>query len=358
MDTTPIPQTTAPGTEPPKKYIRTFAGDMEMLKKGDAPDLKPFEPLPPQEVRPTADVKEKPEPIKTYAGDFSQRIKDTHASTATMLAAEQDAAPLSVSQDPPERFSRNTILSIIVGAVLLVLGIVGSYIAYIRYLTNTEPVILAPTISPPIFVDEKEKISGTSPQELLQAIGQSITHQLAPNTVRFLYTDFATTTHNNVFAMLQLPVPSALFRNVNATRSMDGIVNAGGSQNPFFILSVASYGDTFAGMLSWEPVMARDLSALFPPYPQISVSTVSTSSTTLTTGSSPPATTTATSTLSTRLEFRDEVVSNHDVRIYRDADGRSVLLYGYWNQTTLIIARDPAAFIEIIGRLSTTRTQP
>ena len=55
--------------------------------------------------------------------------------------------------------------------------------------------------------------------------------------------------------------------------------------------------------------------------------------------------------------FHDEVVSNHDVRIYRDAAGKSILLYGYWNQFTLVIARDPAAFTEILGRLATSRSQ-
>ena len=118
------------------------------------------------------------------------------------------------------------------------------------------------------------------------------------------------------------------------------VVGTGGKQSPFFILSVASYGDTFAGMLSWEPTMPRDLGALFHSY----LTNVSTS-------------TSATSTpkVSAPILFRDEVISNHDVRIYRDAEGRSILLYGYWNQTTLIIARDPEAFIEIAGRISTSR---
>ena len=55
--------------------------------------------------------------------------------------------------------------------------------------------------------------------------------------------------------------------------------------------------------------------------------------------------------------FVDEVVRNHDVRVYRDATGKSVLLYGYWNQTTLVIARDVAAFTELLQRLATSRAQ-
>ena len=54
--------------------------------------------------------------------------------------------------------------------------------------------------------------------------------------------------------------------------------------------------------------------------------------------------------------FYDATVANRDVRVYRDISGRDVLLYGFWNQTTLIIARDAAAFTEIVGRLGTAST--
>lgn len=344
----------------PKKYIRTLAGDMEAVKKGIVPNLSPLKaPVPTVPTVPVPAPTPVPEPspappspvpapipvpiqnpVKSYSSDFIQKVKETHASTATVLAAEQDASP-PTKFNAPEKSSKSNIVYIIAGVLLLILGIVGSYITYSRYLENAEPVILAPEISAPIFVDKKEKISGTSPKDLLLAIKQSLTRSLAPNTVRFLYTDSATTTDKSVFGALQLPAPSALLRNINASRSMAGIVSAGGSQNLFFILSVASYGDTFSGMLSWEPTMVRDLSDLFPSYLQTLVGT----------------TTIATSTPVSIPAFRDEVVNNHDTRVYRDSEERSILLYGYWNQTTLVIARDPAAFIEIIGRLATTRTQ-
>jgi hypothetical protein len=122
---------------------------------------------------------------------------------------------------------------------------------------------------------------------------------------------------------------------------MAGVVNAGGSQSPFFILSVLSYSNTFSGMLAWEKTMPRSLVRLFPPYPVASGSTASTSS--------PQATTVA--------GFSDATIANHDVRVYRDEAGRSVFLYGYWNQMTLVIARDTAAFVEILKRLATSRAQ-
>jgi hypothetical protein len=135
---------------------------------------------------------------------------------------------------------------------------------------------------------------------------------------------------------------------------MMGLVNAGGAQTPFFILSVDSYPDTFAGMLAWEPRMQHDLAPLFPL--NASATFLAPESETAT------ATTTATSTPTPQASpftgtFRDEVVSNHDVRVYRDIGEQSVLLYGYWDKKTLVIARDPAAFTEILRRLATSNMQ-
>ena len=397
MDTPPIPPPTQPESsddESLKKYIRTFAGDMEIVKKGGLPDLKPLEStshlppvkvkesVPPPPAKPAPELPEppkrsgppsvkplaparplrplparapevKPSPLKTYTNDFLQRIKDTRASTATVLAVEEDAAgaPEKASKAP----SRGNILPIIAGVLLLLLGGSGAYIAYTHYLAKTRPVTLAPSISAPIFVDEEEKISGETPDALVKAITQSMTHPLAQNAVRLLYTDLATTTGNSVFSSLQFPAPDVLLRNISAAQSMTGIVNISGTASPFFILSVTSYADTFAGMLSWEATMPSDLSVLFPPYLPTASTTAAIATTTpkiktKVATSTPPA-------LLPAAAFHDEVVSNHDARVYRDAAGQSILIYGYWNRTTLVIARDPAAFIEIFRRLATSHTQ-
>jgi hypothetical protein len=156
-----------------------------------------------------------------------------------------------------------------------------------------------------------------------------------------------------------LPAPDILLRNVNAAGSMAGVINAGGEQSPFFILSVASYSDTFAGMLAWEDSgtgssMPQALIALFPPYPALVVaSSVATTTPAKSTKPQPVATTTP----AVLLVFHDEVVANHDARAYRDAASRTLLIYGYWNQTTLVIARDENTFSAILARLATSQSQ-
>jgi hypothetical protein len=335
----------------PKKYIRTFAGDMEKIRKGETPDLTPLiepkislippsspvplpiepsppEPPPPPQPEVSEVATEKPSPIETYSSDFSEKMKATNASSITVLAAEQDAASGEPETPEPKQKSRSGILFSIAGVTLLIIGGLGVYFAYMYYLSGTAPVVSTQTISAPIFVDEREQISGTGPV-LLKAVQQSMNKPLASGAVRLIYTTEATTT-SSVFHALQEPAPDVLLRNINAEKSMAGIVSADGNQSPFFILSVTSYSNTFSGMLSWESSMPNDLSQLFLSYldPVVATSTTATTTVATTTPKIPIAT----------AGFRDEVVSNHDVRIYRDALGRSILLYGYWNQTTLIIA--------------------
>jgi hypothetical protein len=311
------------------------------IQKPEIPSVPPIEPI--SQNLP-----------KTYSGDFSERMKETHASTATVLAAEQDSASVLV-QSSSQQSSHNSLPYVIAGVVLLVAGSAGAYVAYTHYMTASAPIVLSPSVSAPIFVDDREQVSGTG-TALLQAIEQSVNRPLASGTVRLLYSA-STTNTVSIFSALHASAPDILLRNVQAEGSMAGVVHVAGSQSPFFILSVVSYSNTFSGMLSWETSMLRDLSVLFPAYPAAILDIVATSTTATTTvKNTKKAATTTLPTLAIALAFHDEVVANHDVRIYRDAAGQSVLLYGYWNQTTLVIARDPVAFTEIVQRLGTSRT--
>ncbi len=360
MDENAVVTDAVPHAGEQKKYIRTFGRDMEILQKGGTPDLAPFhkaqeaapqpKPQPPKEEirsfpvpppleappRPT-EIGRSPLPLKTYGGDFSTRMKETRASTATVLAAEQDST-FRPSAASPEQFSRSGLIFSIAGVLLLILGAAGAYIAYTRYLSVSAPVVLTLSVKAPIFVDEREQIAGTG-LALSRAIAESVAHPITQGAVRLLYTEGATTT--SIFSALQEPAPGSLLRNISAASSMAGVIRIKGSQSPFFILSITSFSNTFAGMLEWERVMPRDLAQFFPPY--ASGQTASS--------------TTATSTPVAIAEWRDEVIANHDARVYRDTSGRSVLLYGYWDQATLVIARDPAAFTEILARLATSHTR-
>lgn len=386
MDTNvPTPDASS-SEEQSKKYIRTFAGDMEILQKGGSPDLVPLAEAPttpvvqPVVVPPPPSIEQiqPPQPtlsptpskppqlsLQTYEGDFSNRIKETHASTVSILAAEQDSgkrAPQEVPQEP----SRVGLPYIIGGVALFIVGIVGVYTAYTHYLVVSAPVVLAPSVSTPIFVDEREEVSGTG-LVLLQVMKDSVNRPLASGTVRLLYLA-STTSSDSIFSALPLSAPDTLLRNIRPQGNIAGVIHVGGVQSPFFILSVLSYSNTFSALLSWEPVMPLYLAELFPPYsapqpPVIAEATTTTATTTKKSSTKTANVATSTNSLQVitptstpTITFFDTTINNHDARIYRDALSRTILVYGYWDRTTLVIARDVAAFTEIVGRLATTRT--
>lgn len=370
----------------PERYGRTLARDAETLQRGGIPDMAPLSqsaakerlvagsPLaPPVPTAPPAASPPPPPrahtltpplvtPIETYAGDFLDMVKKTNASSATVLAAEQDKEKRSPVPQVPQERSRGNLLYVIAGAVLLVAGVAGAYAAYSRYLSALAPVASILGVSAPIFIDEREQISGSS-SAIFKAVEASIARPPATGAVRLLYGATATT---SIVATLLAKAPDIVRRNMNANNSMAGIVNAGGSASPFFILSVSSYGNTFSGMLWWEKTIVNDLLALWGGA-RPSATTSSTVATTSPPVSEKAARGTAVATASTSsgqattaaraTGFRDEVIGNHDARVYRDEAGRSVLLYGYWDKTTLIIARDPGAFIEILQRFAASRAQ-
>jgi hypothetical protein len=126
---------------------------------------------------------------------------------------------------------------------------------------------------------------------------------------------------------------------------------------PFFALRVDSYERTYAGMLTWEPLMARDLALLYPLYPAPELQSepapiaTTTASSTSASATTTPAVVRQPVQATARTRFEDEVVANHDVRVLRDTDGRTLILYGYADKRTLLIVRDEASFEALLARL-------
>lgn len=409
---TPVPGADHPdgyaAAAPSQKYIRTFASDMEVAQKAMAPDPAPpaksaepptpaapsAPPIPTRDeqrreetlarlrakaeeerTRPILRPDDKPislppeinSPLHTYAEDFADHIKEKGASQMSILAAEQDAG--SHEEAEPEESKTKKIILVVSGILLLVVGGGGAYVAYSKYTASQAPVVPAPTVSAPIFFDQKEEVSGDG-STLLSAVVSSVNSPLPSGSVRLLLSTSATTTRESIFVHIPLAAPSILLRNIRGTDSMAGIVSVGSTQSPFFILSVSSYNETFAGMLSWESSIGRHLAMLFPPYPEpivqappppvippVATTTKKTSAGTKVSTSTPPAVVTPIAPPFVP-SFHDEIVANHDARVLRNEQGLSIMMYGYWNPSTLIIARDTAAFTEIVGRLANSRTKP
>ncbi|MES2225517.1 MAG: hypothetical protein V4480_01775 [Patescibacteria group bacterium] len=283
-------------------------------------------------------------PLHTFSSDFADRIDRQNASTFSVLAAQNDA-PAVQSLKPTRRIQPR----LVIGVVLLILGIgiiAGAVVVFMNRPASAPFVASVPSL---VAFDESVEVHGTG-SALMQNIADVAGGASVAGNVVITYLSQPGTTGASipqpggaVISAFALPAPDILLRNIDTTSTV-GAIHAGSESKPFLVLRVNSYERTFAGMLAWEPTMATDLAVLFPPYPTAITPSVATTSSSTPTAAPLPA--------PASPYFSDAVVANQDVRVLRDAQGRSLLLYGYHGKDTLIIARDEAAFSALIARLS------
>jgi len=352
----PAPATEWPGIPaPPPQFAAAPEPKVERMPPVTKETYRePIEPPAPKTA---------PEPLHTYTSDFADRIDERRASTFSVLAAEQDAKPAPVRESaPPRRIGK--VLATVGGGTLLVLfaigGIIGTYQLVMTMRDTPLATLTVPTI---VFADEYRELSATG-GPLASELAAVAEGTLVPGNVLVAYvmergTDeeglsFARPAGGADFVRALVPAaPDILLRNITDDSTV-GVINVGETR-PFFALRVGSYERTYAGMLTWEPLMPRDLAAFYPLYPApqpVLPDPEDTASTTATTtpGSDPAPSVPLPAQALTR--FADAVVANHDVRVLRDTAGKSIVLYGYSaDRRTLIIARDEAAFEALVDRL-------
>lgn len=327
---------------------------------------------PPPPIRPTPPVP-KPQavaPFHSFSTDFKDRTEATKSSSFSVLAAGLDAGQAVASRSASTERERPPVLILIAGVLLLVLAGGGAYASYLYIGARHEVPVITLSVPSLIFADEYKKIEGSG-STLLQALATTASEQLLPGTAVVTYVGYPPSEEAGTIAgspapggvlmrALSLSAPDLLLRNIEEESTV-GVINEGGDTRTFFILRVSSYERTFAAMLTWEPLMMRELGVLYPVYledmpePVVDLSLVASSTATTTLASSSTTTPVMPSvpppvTVSGR--FVDAIVANRDVRILRDSRGRSIMLYGYADRETLIVARNEAAFAALLVRLS------
>jgi hypothetical protein len=302
--------------------------------------------------------------LHTYTSDFADRIDTKSASAFSVLAAEQDARGNPPRQVFVQKKDHSRVLLALGSGVLLLLLAAGGIIATYQLVMHKKVTPVAPLSVPSIvFADEYKELKGTGP-ELLAALADTANETLVSGNVLVTYVTEPIADAKGIpiakpapgsvlITALDLPAPDILLRNIG-TDSTVGIINSGDQTRPFFVLRVDSYERTYAGMLTWEPLMERDLAALYPLYPAPAVpapAAAPVASTTQTNASSTPPAPSEPIQAQALTRFADAIVANHDVRVLRDTSGKSLILYGYADKRTLIIARDESAFEALLARL-------
>jgi hypothetical protein len=293
-----------------------------------------------------ADVGEA-ERLRTFSSDFKGATQAGGASAFSILAAQADA-PRPVSATV-ETTTRSHGLAYALGAtVLFVGGSLALYFSY-TYFAAKSPVSITAAPAALIAGDDSTAISGTG-SALLAALAGAANGNVPQGDVRLVYLTVSTSTPTGtvtgnetggkLISALQLPAPSILLRNIGDSSTV-GVIHAGSESRVFFILAATSYERTFAGMLSWEPTIGQDLASLYPSYSYTPPEDTSTS--------------TAPQPVPNAPRFVDETVESHDVRALKDGQGKTILLYGFRDERTLIIARDETSFTQLLARLSASQ---
>jgi hypothetical protein len=308
---------------------------------------RPYVPPPTSAPEPEA-----PERLHTYTDDFSNRIDSEGASAFSVYAAQADSGGAATPSAEPKK--QNYGLAYALLAVILFVG--GSLLIYFgyTYFKGTEPVAVVPNAPVTLITGEEETtVTGTG-AALMRNLAEEAGKPLSVGSIRIVYLAVATSTEAGgaLIRALALPAPDILLRNIGENSTV-GVIHAGDESRVFFVLSATSYERTFAGMLSWEASMGSDLALLYPPYP-VPIVPVATIATTTKSKTAPPP---LVPTPRAQPRFVDEVVASHDVRAFKDAEGKTILLYAYRDQQTLIIARDETTLSVLLARLSATRTQ-
>jgi hypothetical protein len=91
----------------------------------------------------------------------------------------------------------------------------------------------------------------------------------------------------------------------------------------FILISVKDYAESYAGMLIWEKDMPKDLGEIFKVSSSLS---------------------------STTSLFTDEAIKNKDLRVLKDQNKNTVLLYSFVDKNTLLITTNEDVFSALLGK--------
>lgn len=266
--------------------------------------------------------------LRTYQGDIQETLANTKGSITSIFTAEQSK---KAGMDTPQQINgtetRNKIF-VLIGSLLLILGI--TTVVSIYYFKSTETVATANQNKAIIgFTEEKIMPTANSTQsELLSNIlKEKQAFKLPVNSVLYLNTADEKGSPLNIKSLIELlfsRIPAELGRTLDP-KYMLGIYSFD-TNEPFIILTESDFGISYSGMLKWEETMVSDFASLFAIPSGINITT-----------------------------FEDEALKNKDLRVVKDANRKTFLLYSFLDKNTILITTNEKIFSAILGKYNTSR---
>lgn len=315
--------------------------------------------------------------LRTYKADVQEAVKSQNISTARILLQEQQRrAKLALSEESTTlKSSKNKIFFVL---ALILITLAGGIFGYSFYLSNqpqqpTSKII----IERPDFINVEQQlgISVTlrNKRDVLRDIESLIVAPIEEKSINELLilhskdnfengkktVDQVPITTAEFFSLTESRAPNSLVRSLD-NKFMIGVYGIGVGE-PFTLFKVKDFENTFASLLSWEPLIARDLQPIF--FTDISPEKLSRNPLIgtpvvieqATTSSSTPR---VTETFDIRFDpttFSDVVIQNRDARVIRNEFGEIIFFYTFIDEEHLIFTAKEEVLTEVMRRLRGAR---
>lgn len=269
--------------------------------------------------------------LRTYSSDVAKALKQNQGSVIKIAMAEEKKRRESLQGFNEQKESKKWLVWIF---VFLLLGAIT--LLSVWYINRPKEVVIETKTglqNSEIFV-EREKIflleGGRS--TIIQNIDQAKKEmQSQNNQMMNIYMLLGANTSNkkatfdDLMSYLGNDTPKAF--SVSTVKDfMLGIENREGVVSPFFILKADSFEELFPGMINWEDEIVLDTYEIFGIEEYLI------------------------NDLSER-SWQDKLVNNKDMRYLYDETGSVVLVYGYAEPETIVLAESQETFDRVLGRL-------
>lgn len=272
--------------------------------------------------------------IRTFQGDVAEVLKKEKESLASIQQREHQKRESLGAKDIPRPDSSDNskakLFYLITGTIILfVVGIVGIWYAYNEFSSKfTVPIASAPE-NRFISVDTETElvVTETSRETFIKNLSLVASETVSGQSKHVLLVkkELEETTRplltNEFFEILETKAPGSLIRALEPL-FMFGTLG----ESVFVIIKIASFENTFAGMLSWEKNLGQDFGPLLSTAPLLRDAPL-------------------------ESVFIDVTDRNKDIRVFK-LEGQDVLLYSFYENNMLIITDKIETFRIIIDRLT------
>ncbi len=280
--------------------------------------------------------------IRTYKNDVSNYIKKEGKTLSDIAIAEQNRKNRNLSNlEISDQNQKSSAKKIILAVIFLVLGSLIVFLFFFiknKYLNNSTSVQKTNQVKATTFDSSLEskdlELDNLKTSYVFGKIDAKLKESGEIYYLKITNND-KPITGRGLLESLDIYVPSELARSLKN----DFAIGSMGGKARFIVLKTSYYANAFSGMLKWEKNIYSDLKNILDLKNESFETT---------------GTTTDSYSLKTSM-FYDGIISNRDSRILRDGQNKTLLIYSFIDNETLVIASNENLLKTLTQKLTIKR---